>query len=129
MTHREGRRFAFTLAAAFTVIALLAGWRERELLSRGAWLVASLLLAAGILIPTRLGPLERAWMKFGFLLSKITSPVFLGLVYFVVFTPAGLIRRGLGKNAVAHRLVAGSYWKTRAAVDPEIRRRSMERQF
>ena len=129
MTRSEGRRFAFTLAAAFAVIALLANWRDRESVARGAWILSSLLLIAGIAIPTRLGPIEKAWMKFGLLLSKITSPLFLGVVYFVVFTPVGWIRRMAGRNSVTHTAVEGSYWKAKKAVDAETRRVGMERQF
>lgn len=129
MTRSEGRRFALTLAAAFAVIALLANWRDRENVVRGAWILGSLLLIAGIAIPTRLGPIERAWMKFGLFLSKITSPLFLGVVYFVVFTPVGWIRRMFGRNSVAHTAVQGGYWKAKKEVDAETRRAGMERQF
>lgn len=129
MTRKDGRRFAFTLAAAFGVVALLMSWREHELLSRGAWAVAVLLMLAGIAVPAHLGPIERSWMKFGLILSKITSPIFLGVVYFIVVTPTAYIRRALGKNAVHHRMIGNSYWKTRGEADPEIHRRSMERQF
>jgi hypothetical protein len=129
LTKAEGRRFAFTLAIAFAVIALAAQWRGRDRIALDAWVLSALLLAAGLFVPTRLRPVERAWMNFGAALARITSPLFLGVVYFVVFTPAGWIRRVFGGNPIAHHAVENSYWKIRPPRGAEERRRGMERQF
>ena len=45
-----------------------------------------------------LTPLNKAWMKFGFILSKIVSPIVMGFIFFFVITPTGIIMRVLGKN-------------------------------
>lgn len=129
LTRAEGRKFAFTLAAAFAVIALAAHWRGRDRIALGAWILSALLLAAGLTVPGRLGPVERVWMKFGAALARITSPLFLGVVYFVVFTPAGWIRRVFGGNPISHQPLENSYWKIRQPLSAEERRRAMERQF
>ena len=129
LKRKEGRKFALTLAIAFAVIAAAAHWRGRDRLSAGAWALSVALLLSALLIPARLGPVERAWMKFGAALSRITSPIFLGVVYFVVFTPAGWLRRLFGSNPIMHKPVDNSYWKIRQPVSAEDRRRAMERQF
>lgn len=39
----------------------------------------------------KLAPLSRLWMGFASVVSRITTPVFRGVVYFLVFTLAGLL--------------------------------------
>lgn len=98
LTPREGRKFAFTLAAAFGVLAGVGWWREssRATLIFGA--VAGAFALGGLLVPGKLGPVYRAWMGFARALSKITTPIFMGVVYFLVITPIAAIRRTLGGN-------------------------------
>ncbi len=128
-TATQGRRFAFTVAAAFGVFALLALWRDNETVGRILGGLAAVLALAGAAAPSRLEPVEKAWMRLAHALSRITTPVFMGIVYFVVLTPAGLIRRTFGSNPLVHDGATGSYWFTRTKADKETRRRKMERQF
>lgn len=129
LTAGEGRRFALTLAGAFAFIAFFARWRGHETISTASQVLSATLLIAALTIPRRLGPVEKAWSRLGVLLSRVTSPVFLGVVYFAVFTPAGWLRRVAGRNSIAHRAIEGSYWKTREPADAAGRRVRMERQF
>ncbi len=46
-----------------------------------------------LVAPLTLRPFYRLWMWLGIVLSKITTPVILGVVYFLVITPTGLIAR------------------------------------
>lgn len=108
LTPREGRKFALTLAIAFGVLAGVSWWRTspRATLVFGALAVA--LLLGGLLVPGKLGPVYRAWMGFAHALSKITTPIFMGIVYFLVITPIAAIRRTLGGNPLrAHSGATG----------------------
>jgi len=58
-------------------------------------------------------------------MSKVTTPIFLGLVYFAVFTPIGKLRRALGHNAMVHEIDSGGFWVVRN----EPRRSDLRRQF
>ena len=59
---------------------------------------------AGFLVPGRLGPVYRGWMGLAHAISRVTSPIFMSLVYFLVITPVGLVRRAIGGNPLrAHR--------------------------
>ncbi len=128
-TAAKGRRFAFTLAAAFAVFALFALWRDNETAGLILGALAATLALAGAAAPSRLEPVEKGWMRLAHALSRITTPVFLGIVYFVVLTPAGLIRRTFGSNPLIRDGASGTYWFTRTNADKETRRRKMERQF
>jgi hypothetical protein len=85
------------------------------------------LVAAGLVIPTYLGPVERAWMQLAHVISKITTPLVMGAMYLVVLTPAGLLRRAFGGNPLVHQANADGFWRER----PTGRRQSadMRRQF
>jgi hypothetical protein len=76
--------------------------------------LAAALLAAGVVIPGHLGPVFRAWMGLAHAISKVTTPIFMGIVFFVVIMPIGLVMRLLGRNPITHRPVKDSYWAARS---------------
>jgi hypothetical protein len=126
LTPQEGRAFAFPVGIAFAVLAGITWWRDHALLTQIFGGLSGLLLVAGVLVPTWLGPVQRGWMALAHAISKVTTPIFMGIVYFVVLTPIGILRRVLGSNPVEHASVDGSYWHTR----PENKRRAnLHRQF
>lgn len=90
-----------------------------------SWAVGGGLLLGGIAVPDLLGPVYRAWMGLAKVLSKFTTPIVMGVIYFVVLTPVGLIARAFGHRAL-RRPRTGSYWVDRPA---GTRQGDMSRQF
>ena len=43
-------------------------------------------------------------------ISKVTTPIFLGVVYFLVLTPTGLVMRAFGRRRLRRDPVDDSYW-------------------
>ena len=125
LTAPEGRKFAFTLAAAFGGLAAVLWWRERRTLATALAGLAVALALAGLLLPGRLGPVHRTWMGFAHALSRVTTPIFMGVVYFLVITPAGLLRRLFGSNTVRSAPGTASGWVDRRATP----RGDLTRQF
>jgi hypothetical protein len=128
-TASRGRKFAFTLAAAFAIVAAIALWRQRPAAAAVAGSVAMVMFLLGLAIPQELEPVERLWMKLAHLISRVTTPVFMGIVYFLVLTPVGVVRRLAGTNPLVHRLNNGTYWIRRTSRQEEKARLQMERQF
>jgi len=126
LTPREGRKFGLTVGAAFLVLAAVSRWRGHAVAPLIMGGVGLLLVLAGTLLPGRLSPVYRAWMRLGLLLSRVTTPIFMGLVYFVVLTPTGLLIRLFGRHPLKPRKLAGSYWVTRP---PKPEHDSLTRQF
>ncbi|MDB4905570.1 MAG: hypothetical protein JWO05_354 [Gemmatimonadetes bacterium] len=124
-----GRRFGLTVGGAFLALALLASWRGRLRTAMVTGAIGTLLVLGALLVPGQLGPVERAWMAFGKLLSRVTTPIFLGITWFLLLTPLGWIRRTVSRSPIARDRGAKSYWVKRPAVDAEDARRSLERQF
>ena len=58
-----------------------------------------------------LTPLNKLWFKFGILLGKLISPIIMGIIFFLVVTPIGLIMRLLGKDLLNLKFNENkSYW-------------------
>lgn len=126
LTPEEGRKFALTVGAAFLALSGLLWWRGRASGAFACVALGSLLVLAGLVVPARLGPVHRAWMGFAHLLSRVTTPIFMGLVYFLILTPIGAIMRLLGRNPIRRPLSEGSFWVRRPA---DGRQGTMEHQF
>ncbi len=76
--------------------------------------LGGLLVLAGLLVPTRLGPVERGWMAFAHKISKITTPIVMGIVYFFVVAPIGAAMRVFGRNPLKPTVRDGSLWVPRS---------------
>ena len=57
-------------------------------------------LILGLLNSKLLSPLNRLWFKFGIILGNFIAPIIMGLVFFLVVTPIGLIMKLLGKDLI-----------------------------
>ena len=132
LTAAAGRRFGLTIGAAFVIIAaVLRVWRGAVTVPLVFGGIGALLLAAAVVAPRQLGPVERVWMRLAHLISRVTTPIFLGVVYFVAITPTGIIRRLLGNNTLVRseargNLAPGGFWIVRA---PDRTRSDLDRQF
>ena len=82
----------------------LAGVMALVTLTRAAWLT----------------PLNRAWMKLGELMGRVVSPLVLGVIFFAIFTPVGMLMRAFGRDAMCRRFEPAkpSYWVKRDPPGP-----------
>jgi hypothetical protein len=113
------RSFGVLFAVVFALIGLV------PLMLGGvarlwAIILAGVFLLSALAFPGALAPLNRLWMQFGLLLHRIVSPVVLGIMFFGVITPIGLVMRLLGNDPLRLRLdkAAGSYWIERTPPGP-----------
>jgi hypothetical protein len=91
--------------------------------------VWSVVLSLVIFIITIIKPnlftfLNKFWIKFGILLGKIISPIVMGLVFFFVVTPIGILVRVLKKDVMGLKRGASSYW-----INREDKVQTMKKQF
>lgn len=122
------RAFGIVFAVVFAVIGL------RPVLAGGAirpWSVAlaAVFLAVALLRPRLLAPLNRAWTWLGLLLHHVVNPIVMGVIFYGVVTPIGLLLRMSGKDPLRLRLDrdAATYWIERRPPGPAPG--TMRRQF
>ena len=116
----------------FTLVFLAVGiWVVSGGQSEGWFFLAgaALFFTVALARPSILGPLNRAWMKFGLLLGRVANPLILGVVFFLVITPMAVVRRLLGKDSLHLKSKSGleSYWIDHNP--PGLKPGSMTRQF
>ena len=63
-------------------------------------LISIIFLVLGLINSKILSPLNKLWYKFGILLGKIFSPIIMGIIFYLVVTPIGLIMRLIGKDVL-----------------------------
>ena len=74
-------------------------------------IVSLIFLILGLKNSNILSPLNKIWFKFGILLGKIVSPIVMGMIYFLVVTPTGLLMRLFGKDILNLKFNnEKSYW-------------------
>ena len=99
------------------IFMLIGCWPLVRGLSPRWYLVvpAAALMIAGVLAPRVLAPLNRAWMKLGLLLHRVVAPILMGIVFFGVVLPTGLVMRLRGKDLLRLKIDprAASYWIVR----------------
>jgi hypothetical protein len=74
---------------------------------------------AGLVIPTWLGPIERGWMALAHAISKVTTPIFMALVYYITIFPIGVIMRAFRRNPLVHAAEKGGFWQTHERRDAD----------
>jgi len=126
MSHKQEQHFGFLFAAVFVIVAFWPLWPLHApnlywLAGAGAW------AAVALICPRLLAPLYKLWMKFGHVLGWINARIILGVVFFVMVTPIGLVMRLSGKDLLRMRSPkSASYWIQRGKpLDPQ----SLRNQF
>jgi hypothetical protein len=126
LTPAEGRKFGLLVGGAFLLLGVLL-WRRTHLTA--AYVAATLavaLIVGGLAVPAQLGPVYRAWMALAKSISKVTTPVFMSVIFFLVLTPAGILVRLFGHRPLTRSRGGPSYWQSRA---PGSRRGDLDHQF
>jgi|TARA_B100000795_G_C22652024_1_gene380665 hypothetical protein len=85
-------------------------------------IISIIFLILGLLNSRALTPLNLLWFKFGILLGRIVSPIVMGLVFFVIVTPTGLIMKFLNKDLLnLKKSKSKSYWIKRTTLKTDMK--------
>jgi len=106
----SNRSFGIVFFIVFLLIAIypLTNGDEIRIWSL---IISSIFLILGALNSKILTPFNKLWFKLGIFLGKIVSPLFMGVIFFFVVTPTGLIMRILGKDPLNLKYnLNKSYW-------------------
>jgi saxitoxin biosynthesis operon SxtJ-like protein len=116
----EVRKFGLMFAGIWLLAAVYFFWKGRAL---GGWCLGGAVFFAvtGLFMEPVLAPIQRIWMAFARTLGRLNTGILLGLFFFLVLTPLGLILRLFGKDLLEERIdrTAKTYWMKREAVPVE----------
>ena len=106
----SNRSFGIVFFVVFLIIAIYPLIHSGDV---RLWsvIISIIFLVLGLLNSKILTPLNRLWFKLGIFLGKIISPIIMGIIFFLVVTPTGLIMRLLGKDVLNLKYNKNkSYW-------------------
>jgi len=118
------RKFGMTMGIALLAVAVFIIMRRHD--PQPALLIALIFFILGIAAPILLKPLYIAWMRFAYLLGWVNTRLLLAIIFYLVFTPIGLVMRLCGVDPLKRKInkEEKSYWEKR-----ESTQLSYERQF
>jgi hypothetical protein len=85
------------------LFGLFFPWLLERSIPLWPWIVFGVLGVWGLIAPLSLRPVYRGWMRFGLMLSKVMTPLIMGIVFFVVITPVALILKIVGNDPMARK--------------------------
>ena len=106
----SNRNFGIVFSIVFLIIATWPILNQNEI---RIWsiIISLIFLILGLINSKFLSPLNKAWFKFGLILGSVIAPIVMGIVFFLVVTPTGLIMKALGKDLLGlKRNKNNTYW-------------------
>ena len=120
----SNRNFGIVFFIVFLIIALWPVLKQNEI---RIWslIISFIFFVLGLINSRLLTPLNKLWFKFGILLGNIIAPIIMGIVFFLVVTPTGLIMRFFRKDILKLKKNSNdSYW-----INKDNTNSSMRNQF
>tara|TARA_B100000902_G_scaffold393853_1_gene448941 strand:+ start:545 stop:928 length:384 start_codon:yes stop_codon:yes gene_type:complete len=106
----SNRSFGVVFFIVFVLIAFYPLLNKGEIRTWSLF-ISLIFLILGILNSKILSPLNKIWFKFGIILGKIISPLVMGIIFFVIVTPIGILMRFLKKDLLNIEFNKNkSYW-------------------
>ena len=114
------RSFGLTFAVVFALIGAWMLWKSSAYPGI-AFGVSVIFLLTALAFARVLHPLNIAWMRLGYLLNKVVSPIVMGVIFFGLFTPIAILMRARGRDLLHRKFDAAreSYWIGRDPPGPD----------
>ena len=93
----SNRSFGIVFFIVFLIIAIYPIFKSEDV-RLWSLVISIIFLILGLINSNFLAPLNKLWFKFGIFLGKIISPIIMGVIFFFVVTPIGLIMKTLRKD-------------------------------
>ena len=120
----SNKSFGIVFAIVFFLIGLWPIIKSNDI---RIWslILSIIFLILGLMNSSILTPLNKIWFRFGIFLGNFIAPVVMGIIFFFVVTPIGLIMRLLGRDLIKlKKNNENSYW-----IEKKDTESSMKKQF
>ena len=106
----SNKSFGIVFAVVFSLIAFWPLIKGNEI-RLWSLIISIIFLTLGLLNSKILTPLNKLWFKLGIFLGNFISPIIMGIIFFFVVTPTGIIMKLLGKDLInLKKNNENSYW-------------------
>jgi len=95
---KDLRQFGLIVGGVFSLIGLWPAIVRNEDPRLWSLVLGGILVALGLAIPPALKQIHSGWMKVGHVLGTINTRIILGIIYYGLITPMGVIMRLMGKD-------------------------------
>jgi len=120
----SNKSFGIVFAVVFSLIALWPLIKGNEI-RLWSLIISIIFLTLGLLNSKILTPLNKLWFKLGILLGNFIAPIIMGIIFFFVVTPTGIIMKLLRKDLIKLKKNNDeSYW-----IEKKDIKSSMKNQF
>jgi len=124
----SNKKFGFFFSAVFTILTCYLFIYSISLFAFISAFLGIVIIALTIFRSHYLLPFNKLWMKFGILIGLVVSPLVLGILFFLIFTPIALFFKLIGRDELNLKLNSkNSFWKKRDAT--EVSANSFRQQF
>jgi O-antigen/teichoic acid export membrane protein len=105
---RQLRSFGLIVGGVFAFIGVWPKVYHSASPRLWALVLAAVLILPALISPSSLRPFYQGWMRVGQLLGWINTRVILGIIFYLLFLPVGLIMRLLGKDSMNRKFDSGA---------------------
>jgi len=124
LDNRGLRKFGITTGAIVVVLfAIFFPWVfDATAMPMWPWIVAGLLWVPAVFLPSVLQPVYATWMKIGHAIGWVNTRIILGVLFYVLVLPMGLIMRLLGNDPMARKYdKSASSYRVKSVSEPKDR--------
>ena len=116
MTHNKiklpsNKKFGFFFSLIFVLASVYFFYKNKLILGSVFCFLTLFFIVVTILNAKILFQLNKLWMRLGLFLGLLISPIVIGLIFFGLITPYGIVMRIFGRNALnLKKIKKKSYW-------------------
>ena len=125
---KQSKHFGLLLSIIFFILAVYLIFKKSIFLGQFLLILSGTFFLVSIAIPKSLSRITKLWLRFGDILGRVVSPITLGLIFFILIAPIGLLTRLFGRDELLlKKKNKKSYWLARQKTDEKFN--SFEKQF
>lgn len=125
---KQSKHFGLLFSTIFFILAVYLIFKKSIFLGQFLLILSGTFFLVSITIPRYLNRITKLWLRFGDILGRVVSPITLGLIFFILIAPIGMLTRLFGRDELLlKRVNKRSYWLMRDKYNDKFN--SFERQF
>tara|TARA_B100001287_G_C22642592_1_gene510925 strand:+ start:255 stop:632 length:378 start_codon:yes stop_codon:yes gene_type:complete len=104
------KKFGLSFAGIFLVVSIFFAYAGSPKLTTFFFIISVILLPVSFFFERILYYPKIIWMSLGLLLGKVINPIVMGIIFFLIFSPIGILLRVFGRDELEIRKSYNSAW-------------------